>query len=244
MSCTGLTLEALLAPPIAGKKAAPVYTELKRRIMIGLLTHESPITEQSLAQDFACSQGTIREVLLCLEREELVERLGYQGTYITRLSEQEALTFLRLRLALEGSAIRQSAAQVTCEKMARLRKIAGFYAVSRGVEDTIISAELDRLFHQELFTLSGMPALMPTLKRTLLQLHRFTLTRHRGHVMWGDLARDPHKRILDALERRDGEEAQEHLSRHILAFFTQFASDVLYDEFGSTDATELLRKLA
>ncbi|MBD8893203.1 GntR family transcriptional regulator [Roseibium litorale] len=239
-----ITLEALLAPPIAGKKAAAVYSELKRRIMVGRLTHESPITEQSLAQDFSCSQGTIREVLLCLEREELVDRRGYQGTFVTKLSEQEALTFLRLRLALECTAIRQSIPNITPDKMARLRAIASFYANSRTLEDVLVPSEIDRIFHQELFSLSGMPALLPTLKRTLLQLHRFTLTKHHGHVIWSDQSWDPHRPILDALEQGDGDAAEHHLSRHIMSFFTQFASDVLLDEFGSTDATELLRKLA
>lgn len=239
-----LTLESLLTPAIGGKKAAPVYNALKRKIMIGLLTHESPITEQALAHDFACSQGTIREVLLCLEREELVERRGYQGTFVTNVTQTEALAFLRLRLALEGSAIRQSVLNVTPEKISRLRKIGSFYCSSRGTEDALVSAELDRIFHQELFSLSNMPALLPTLKRVLLQLHRFALIRHRGHVMWGDLSRDPHEPILEALENGDAVRAEQCLSRHILAFFNQFASEVLMAEFGSTDAGEVLRKLA
>ena len=65
------------------RKSDAVYQDLKRQILTGEMTSESPITEQSLAQDYGCSQSTIREALMLLQECGLVVRRGYQGTYVT-----------------------------------------------------------------------------------------------------------------------------------------------------------------
>lgn len=65
-------------PKESGRKSNAVYGSLRRLIMLSELNGGSILTEQSLAHEFTCSQGTIREALLRLEQDGLVERRGYQ----------------------------------------------------------------------------------------------------------------------------------------------------------------------
>ena len=69
--------------PKRARKSDAVYQDLKRMILTGLLTSDSPITEQALAQEYGCSQSTIREALMALQEYGLVVRRGYQGTFVT-----------------------------------------------------------------------------------------------------------------------------------------------------------------
>ncbi|WP_417692505.1 GntR family transcriptional regulator [Roseibium sp.] len=209
------------------KKSRVVYQILKRRILLGDLTEESAITEQALAQSFSCSQGTIREALLTLQEDGLVDRRGYQGTYVTLTSPQEAVLLARLRLSLEFESVTaEGIANCTPQHMDRLRKLANAYIEARAREDVYACSEIDRALHMALFSLNKMPGLEPVLSRTLLLLHRHSLARLRGRVEWKTLQKDPHGPILDALENRDLEQVRQRLIEHVSRAMLMMMPDV------------------
>lgn len=219
------TLNPLDAPKGA-KKSWTIYQSLKRKIILGDLTPESPFTEQSLASDFGCSQGTIREALLLLQEDGLVDRRGYQGTYVTRTSDMEAIMLVRLRVKLECAGVEQALSHISGADMTHLRSLASLYldCLKRG--DVFSCTEVDRALHMAIFNLSRMPMLMPILKRTLLQLHRFTVSRHRGNVFWAKPEEDIHGFILDAIEYGSAEYAKSTLIDHIAASLSGSAPEV------------------
>ena len=54
-------------------KSAAAFNALKRDIMLGVLPAGAALTELELAAHFGCSQGTVREALLQLQEEGLVQ---------------------------------------------------------------------------------------------------------------------------------------------------------------------------
>lgn len=211
----------------APRKSLVVYQILKRQILIGELTHNSAITEQSLAQEFSCSQGTVREALLSLQEDGLVERRGYQGTFVTYTSLEEAILLARIRMSLECEGLTdKTLTHMRPEQMVRMRKLAMAYIQAREAKDPFAVSEFDRALHLAIFKLNAMPGLVPVLTRCLLLLHRCALAGRIEQVPWNSFSPDPHSKILDALQFGQIELARNLLAEHISSFFENLMPEV------------------
>lgn len=199
------------------RKCDSVFEDLKRKILTGVLTSNSPITEQSLAQDYSCSQSTIREALLLLQQYGLVVRRGYQGTFVTDPSTIEAMLLLKLRTDIEVTGIAKAAQIVTQDQMDELRCLTTQYEASRKRRDVFEGAELDRSLHLTLFRIAQMPVLEPMLVRTTMMLQRILLPVPRPEEAWKNPAITSHTEVLNALETRAPDTAARAMRAHILS---------------------------
>ncbi|WP_417679549.1 GntR family transcriptional regulator [Roseibium sp.] len=216
-------------PLYAGKgasKSETVHQILKRRILLGYLTDECPITEQALAQEFSCSQGTVREALLRLQECGLVDRRGYQGTFVTRTTRDEAIIMTRMRVHLECTGVERAVAAADDAKLDDLRELMDLYEESREQHDVFTCSEIDRHLHCFIFDMAEMPMLEPFLNRALLQLHRYMVSPHQGNIIWNRNEGSRHIDILDAFERRDAESAKRRMKRHIAQSVKNLAPDI------------------
>ncbi len=197
------------------KISRTVYRILKRQIVTGVLTSESPITETSLAGEFGCSQGTIREALLSLQDDGLVVRRGYHGTYVTEINEEEASVLMKLRQEIEMAGVVHAVDRITSADIAELYEANEKLDESRAAGDDFVASEYNRIWHERLFAVAKLPLLEPALKRIIIQQSRVML-----HI-----AQDPgihespedatHADILEALERRDETAARNAMALHI-----------------------------
>lgn len=208
------------------RKSSAVYEDMKRRILVGDLDAESPITEQSLAQNYGCSQSTIREALLTLQEDGLVIRRGYQGTFVTRTTNEEAVILLRLRLNIETAAIGLVLDKMTPALMAELRDLANAYEEARLVRDKFAISLADAAFHRALLRVADMPILEPVLMRTLLHLHRFIITSHQDNMVWAARIEASHAALLDAIESGDKEAATQVVIAHATANTIEVKSEI------------------
>lgn len=243
-----MTLAELDANPLVQQKHArkshTVYQDLKRRILLGSLTDKCPITEQALAQEYSCSQGTIREALLSLQQCGLVDRRGYQGTYVTRTTFEEAVFMAGLRFNLECAGVDGAITAMTEDKMHALRTLVTAYEESRAKRDVFTCSEIDRVLHLVLFETAGMPTLEPILQRTLLQLHRYMISRHQGSFAYTQHEDTSHTDILNAVEEGDVTKARELIKRHINLTLLNLAPDVQKAAFANDVPTALVMQMA
>ena len=80
-----------------------VAQTLKREIMLGELAPGAVLIELALAERFGCSQGKVREALLNLQDEGLVQRQGYRGTLVSSCTAEEAVEMFRIRQQIDTS---------------------------------------------------------------------------------------------------------------------------------------------
>lgn len=205
------------------RKSESVFQDLMGRILTGELKPDSAMTEQSLAQEYACSQSTIREALMHLQECGLVVRKGYQGTFVTDPSLAEALLLLRLRVNTEIAGISEAAKSITPCQVLELRDLDRQFHEARSQRDIFACAEIDREFHLQIFRYSGMSALEPLLVRTLVMLQRITLATPRPDDSWSHPNIVQHDRVLDALEAKNSEAAVSALKAHVFSSATLLA---------------------
>ncbi len=213
------------------RKSESVFLDLKRQIFTGALTSDSPITEQSLAQEYACSQSTIREALMALQEYGLVVRRGYQGTFVTQTSNTEAVILLRLRLNIETAVIEQVIDKMSASVMEELRSLAEDYEVARLRRDKLMISQSDVAFHMALLRVADMPILEPVLMRTLLHLHLFIVTSHRNNMVWSTHIEASHEALLDAIESGDKAAANRLVIEHATANSIEVKTEIREEVF-------------
>ncbi len=195
-------------------KGSTVFHAVRRRILLGEIPSDTPLVEQTLGREFNCSQGTVREALLRLQEEGLVERRGYHGTIVSRTYVAEAIQMAKIRIDLEVEGIRQAALSFTKEDLENVESMLEEMEKAMTGGDQYAVSELDRLIHMTIFRASNLKALEPILKRCTLHMHLFTF----GSKETKDLRVSPteaHKPIMQALAAKNPDQAAEAMRAHI-----------------------------
>ena len=163
------------APKRSVKRSRTVYEDLQREIMLGALPPMATIVEMEIAERFACSQSTVREALIALSNDGLVERRSHRGTFVADARADDAHELIRIRRDIES----RSMARVLRRFGALLKKelVDNIEAMkSAALQDDVYQVTLhDRAFHLNLFDAADLPSIRPVLQRCLIHNHRFKI---------------------------------------------------------------------
>ena len=197
-----------------------VYEAIKQAITETNLYEIDPadlrLDERELAARLGVSRTPIREALVRLEHEGLVRSIPRRGYLIARKSKAELIEIIFTWAALESMAARLAAEHASDEALRSLRDIfAGF-------EGERLAAELDEYsdanlrFHARIIELSGNDTLRRTAEGILIHMRAI---RHRtiGENKRFERSIVDHRHIIEAIERRDAEEAERLVRDHALA---------------------------
>ena len=220
--------------PQIGKKSDLAYQALKRAIVLRHYPPGTQILEQTLAGKFHCSQSTIREVLLNLAKDGLVERRGYYGTFVTDTSLAEAAAMVKVRLTVERGVAATIATNGTRPDDENLNKVLEQMDSAHKGGDLYLGSELDRAFHSELANVANMNLLSPILQRCALHIHRYTLGSvevPRDFFQESGIG-DEHRVLLKKLCSGSTEQAEAAIVGHI-SHVLQRWSPSLYEEVGA-----------
>src|SRR3954451_20170695 len=196
------------------RKGSALYDDLRSQIVKGTLKPGEPMLEITVARDYGCSQGTVREALMRLQEDGLVVRSGYRGTTVSTTSPAEAREMQFLRLHLETQGIGRAACFVDEGMIDRLCSIVVEMERVANDGDEYALTELDCEFHLTIFGRAGLPALDAILSRCLLHLHRVTLAEP-GRTRPLLISAQRHWDVIEALRTRDPGTAVAAITHHI-----------------------------
>ena len=227
--------EALIASRqnLGGKKSDHVYEIIKRAILYRHFEPEVQLREQELARQFSCSQGTVREALMRLADDGLVERSGYRGTRVTRLRLRESVEMVKVRLSIEQAAVRELQRTGLAEARAVLEALTLQMDEATRQGDFLHASELDRAFHDRVMRAAGMELLSPILQRCSLHIHRYTMG---GMEVPRDSFQSPgigseHRVLLDELDSGDAGRAEQAILGHMAQVLRRWAPS-LFEAIG------------
>jgi DNA-binding GntR family transcriptional regulator len=196
--------------------SAVAYHELKSMILSGNLPIGKPIVERLVSQETGVSRTPIREALGRLEQEGLVRVVPRKGAFPVTLNLEEYLDILTIREVLEGLAARLAVEHVSNAKVRALRGILEEFKdiEGRGPENHEKYALANVRFHSEILQLSHKPKLIQTIKSlydhlSLVPWRTIELTGRRRRSI------KEHYRIVESLDRRDGDLAEHEMRAHI-----------------------------
>jgi len=212
------TLPPLPSAPAGTDGYEPVGQAVTRRlreaIIEGRLAPGTRIRQEAVAHRFGTSRIPVREALRALETEGLVVLVPHSGARVARLDFAELTELYRIREALEPMAIAASAPLLTDEQLDELRTLAA--VIEESFDDPLRWLEYDRLFHVKSYQAAPLPRVLEMVERlwnTTQHYRRAYNSTLDAHDI--ELVRVEHRVILDALERRDGEDAEARQRSHI-----------------------------
>ncbi len=192
-----------------------VYRHLKDLLLSGRFAPGERLSEPLLAQDLGVSRTPVREALMRLAEEGLVELVPGKGARVKAFTPEEVEEVYGVRALLEGEAAREAALRVTPWELAELSRM--LRAIDEAPrEDYPEQMRRDLEFHRALVRLSG--------NRTLYRLYEdllatLALARSALPTLSQDEAtRREHRAILEALSRRDPEGARRAVEAHVYRF--------------------------
>jgi DNA-binding GntR family transcriptional regulator len=193
--------------------AAQVFEMLRQEIIVAVLPPGAPLSEHALSQRFGVSRTPIREALLRLAEEGLVQIVPQVGTFVTLISLAKVYEAQFIREALECAAVRV-AARATSLDVEVLRAImsAQKSAASRGDVEAFYAA--DEALHAAIAEASGYPRVWTVAMNEKLQLDRVRMLDVSQRPDLGDLV-EQHLAIFEALAGRNPAQAEVAMRAHL-----------------------------
>jgi DNA-binding GntR family transcriptional regulator len=187
-----------------------VAAQVRELIFSGLLLPGHRIDQEQLAVRMQVSKLPVREALIALESEGLVEIIPRRGAYVATLSRLDIADHYNIFGMLSGLAAERAATNLTDAELDELDQIVG----QMGDKAEAEASELNFRFHRLINRASGSRRLLSVLGllSNSIPPHFFEFT-----PGWSESADEAHRRILAALRARDGAGAREEMERHLRA---------------------------
>jgi DNA-binding GntR family transcriptional regulator len=203
--------------------ASAIYRDLQRQIVTMALKPGAALGEQMLADRYGVSRTPVREAIIRLSEEKLVDVRPQQGTFVSRLDIALIPEAVVIRQALEGATVRHAAAIATEQDIAALDDILAQqrFQRDRNAIERFMSA--DEAFHEAIASIAGLPGVWSYLKPAKVHIDRARwltlpfLGRTAPIVV-------EHEGIRDAIATHDIEAAVGAMTLHLQAVFPDVAS--------------------
>ncbi len=173
------------------------------------------LDERRLSLDLGVSRTPVREALVRLAQEGIVRIVPRRGAWIVRKTRKDILEVITAWAALEGMAARLITQHASDEEIAKLRAM---FATFRNQQVKAVIDEYSETnirFHQALLDMSGSQLLRQMAENLFI---------HMGWIRMRTIAEGDrvtrslidHMHIIEALEKRDTENAERLVRQHSL----------------------------
>jgi DNA-binding GntR family transcriptional regulator len=192
------------------------YQRIKTLILSDRLSGGDMLDIDWLASGLGISRTPLREALLMLEQEGLIETIPYKGTFVVDVSKKDVEEIYQVREALEPLAVRLATPVIPDEELKGMQALLASVGeeMERGDFERYFQSDTD--FHALIVRHCGNKVLqqvLGTLADRIRLLQAFSRTRASHHDMKHSF--QEHCLILDALMERDVAKIERLMAEHI-----------------------------
>jgi DNA-binding GntR family transcriptional regulator len=199
------------------EKTSTVLVRLIRAAIIdGRLEPNQPLREVDLARQLGTSRTPIREALLVLESEGLIEAVPNRGAIVRSYTGEDLRELYTLRAVLEGHGARCAAGRITEDELQALQDNCTRYAELQSTDERLPDLVQENFgFHGIILTAAGSARLTAMVEqvRTLPLIYQSYMEYSEDNRR---TALQHHLGILEALRQRDAERAGKRMEKHVL----------------------------
>lgn len=221
-------------------RGTDVYSILRTKIVSLEFVPGQILKESSLVELLHVSRTPVREALILLANEKLVEIYPQRGTYVSKIDIEYVRQLMKMRHIVEKDIFAE-----LCRTKPQIQNnfIENMFSLSLAIKNKNIAdyLRIDGEFHQMLFACAGYPVIWDKLCRShntryrLLDLYSFNDKMQETY--------DEHKQILDCIVNGDEEGLRETMERHNDPNIARQKElmEMYPDYFGSLNTTQLQR---
>jgi DNA-binding GntR family transcriptional regulator len=176
---------------------------------------ELRVDERQLTSALGVSRTPIREALSLLEQEGFIRTVPRRGIYIIRKSKREMIEMIQMWAALESMAARLATLHASDADIAKLRHLFDEFQNSPPSEHLCEYSDANIAFHTAVLALGGSQTIIDATRNLLMHVRAI----RRATITQNDRAARSivdHLKIIEALERRDTESAEQLTRQHTL----------------------------
>ena len=194
--------------------AEQIHAVMRRDIIAGRLAPRTSLAEQELAQRFGVSRTPIREAMIKLSEEGLVEIFPQYGSFVGPIKLAEVLDSQFARETLECAAVEKAVDRMDARQESRLKAILDRQRALQKSGDDEGFFRADEEMHAFIFALAGHPTAWLFVAGAKAQMDRVR------YLAMTDLRKHPtvmaeHAAVIDRLCARDRQGAVEAMRIHL-----------------------------
>ncbi len=203
-----------LRPPLAKNASLVAVEVIREAIMDGRLEPGQRLKEEELARELGISRTPVREALLILQTDGLVEAHPNRGATVRSYGLDDLGDLYMLRAALEGVAARLAAERATPRELAKLRRSCDRFDAVAGAGSLKEIVRENLVFHDAILDIAGNDRIAQ-LVRGVTELPLV----YKSYLWYSPnqklVSAHYHRQILHALEARNPERAESVMKQHV-----------------------------
>ncbi|HTQ02060.1 MAG TPA: GntR family transcriptional regulator [Casimicrobiaceae bacterium] len=194
--------------------SATVYRALREEIIRLKRRPGEPIAEMEIAHRHGVSRTPVREALLRLAAEGLVDTIAKSGTFVARIPAAELHEAIVVRKALEEVTARAAAASARRSDVTNLRALVERQREAAARGDYFAFHRADEAFHAMVAAVGGYPGIWSLVQKVKAQIDRY---RRLTLPQPGRMTRaiKEHATVLVAIEQHNPDRAASAMGAHI-----------------------------
>lgn len=201
-------------PEIINRQTAAdqVAEVLREKILSGELPAGQYIRQEAIAQELGVSRLPVREALVLLESQGLVQTEKYKGTFVASLSMREIEEIYALRGLLETFLLRRAFPNLNEQIFEQAEEI---IERSKKVKNLAEWAELNWQFHTTLYEPAHLDLTLKTLEQVLIRADRYLRLQRTLSAKLRASSDEQHAHIVALLRAGKCEDAVHAMGEHI-----------------------------
>ena len=174
------------------------------------------ISEKKIEEDLQIGRTPVREALLQLRQESLINVIPQSGTYISKIDLKDVLDARFARASVESRIMREAATiNLNEEQIADLDQIIQNEKRTCENDDFPAFLESDDVFHEYFYKITNHQRVWDWLKKINIQFNRFRFLRLKVQKLsWQGLIEE-HIAIYEAIKANDVNEADRLTANHM-----------------------------
>jgi DNA-binding GntR family transcriptional regulator len=200
--------------PRGATAASRIYTELRAELVSLKRRPGEVVSEVEIALAYGVSRTPVREAILKLSDEGLVDIFPQSGIFVSRIPLSALPEAIIVRKALEQTTARFAAALASASQILGLHAILQRQREADAASDREAFHQADELFHATIADVAGYPGIWTLILQVKVHVDRFRqLTLPQKGRMTQVIAE--HEIILAAIEAHDSAGAGTAMEKHL-----------------------------
>lgn len=191
------------------------YEEIKKLVMTAKLQPGQKISKNELVETLEIGDTPVREAIIRLHREGLLEVIPQSGTYVSKINLAEVYQARFVRENIEPTIFKEATELATTKHLQELEKKIKIQAIYFEDQDPQMYFNLDEEFHEYFYKMAGKEFVWEWLQLLNTALNRFRYLRlDVKELGWLNILTE-HRQILEYVTKKDSEALNEIILKHI-----------------------------
>ena len=202
-------------PPISRNASAAASEVIREAIIEGRLAPGQRLKEEELARELGISRTPVREALVILEGEGLVESVPKRGASVRSYAVDDLDDMYQLRALLEGYAARRAAMRIPEEDVGLLEQSCARFDRLRA-EDDLLDLVKENLFFHNVILEAAASERLTRMVRKVIEIPLVYKSYFWYSPQQKLISEHYHRQLTLALESGDADRAELIMKEHVL----------------------------